>query len=147
MGKSRPKKEDNAFYRILDKNWKGFVAGALTLLVPIAYGYYIVQKDKWDELDQAVTVLVNSIIDLDSVPPRLQPEIAALRSGRIKFERKYQSKNHSSEWHLFEKQIPHVSENSDCLRTTGHWRFVNPLDSEFMVLSDSRKQSLDSGLI
>ncbi|MCH7821898.1 MAG: hypothetical protein IIA07_07775, partial [Proteobacteria bacterium] len=113
MSNSDQDKQENALFRLFKENGKGFITGILTILVPFGLAYYVVQKDKWDELDQRITVLINSMIYLDNVEPGLQPAYAAPRSERITFVRDYQSKNHTEIWIQLQKQIPLVSEDSE----------------------------------
>jgi len=113
MSNSNQDKKENALFRLFKENGKGFIAGILTILVPFGLAYYVVQKNKWDELDQRITVLINSMIYLDNVEPGLQPAYAAPRSERITFVRDYQSRNHTEYWLQLQKQIPLVSEDSE----------------------------------
>ena len=106
-------KKGGALFRFAKEQWKGVIAGLSLALIPISANYYLTQKDKWHELDQRITVLVNSVIYLDNVPPSLQPVFSAPRSERIMFVRDYQSTNHANEWFQIQKQIPLVSEDSD----------------------------------
>lgn len=105
--------KENSSSRFFAENWKPFSAGSLMIFIPFALNYHLEQKDDWDSVDQEVTLLVNTVIDLDTVPPDIQPAAAAQRSERVRFVRDYQSANHQDDWTLLAKQIPEVSEGSE----------------------------------